>query len=293
MNPLEDLASLYVLDRLDDGERAAFEARLQREPELASLVRDLESGLARGVRALPPREPPADLLGKIEAHVDAETTSARPQAAFQPDKTARGNATAGRVKSPATTPFAMARWALAAMAAVSLAILAVQSLRPTLRPMIIVVGLDANQSTVAELPVRESARDSDDRFIQLASLAENLWEKTGEPPVKLGPASGNNRGYALFDPGSRQGFIVIEQLPVIAPNQRYHLWVVDPATARVRDAGILPLAGMNRGLYSFLLGPGSGNKSDRPNFFITVEEEDSPPSLAQPRGKTVLGRQHI
>ncbi|MES1195013.1 MAG: hypothetical protein ABUL65_03900, partial [Opitutus sp.] len=70
-------------------------------------------------------------------------------------------------------------------------------------------------------------------------------------------------------------------------------WIVDPATARVHDAGILPLAGMNRGLYAFSLEPGERLMSDRPNFFVTVEKTGPTPPLAQPRGKVVLGRQRI
>lgn len=53
------------------------------------------------------------------------------------------------------------------------------------------------------------------------------------------------------------------------------------------------LAGMNRGLYAFSLAPDDGPKSDRPAFFITVEEDGAAPAPAQPRGKVVLGSQRI
>ena len=274
----EDLATLYVLDQLQPGERAAFEADLQREPGLAALVRDLESGLAHGIRALPPREPRADTLDRIEGRIDA----------------LRAQALVSAPVVPTLRWTAFARWGLAALIAVSLTILAVQSLRIShARPTIIFVGLDSNRNTVAELPLGESAKDPDARFIQLASLAENFWMKPGDLPVKPDPAAGSNHGYAVFDPGSRQGFIAIEQLPVASESQRYHLWIVDPATARIRDAGILPLAGMNRGLYSFALGPVDSPKSDRPNFFITVEENNAVSQPAEPKGKVVLGRQRI
>ena len=274
----EDLACLYVLDQLEPGERAAFETRLLPEPGLAALVRDLESGLARGVRALPRHEPPAGTLDRIEGRIDA----LRALAAVPPPA-----ARAGRWVT-------FARWGLAATIAVSLATLALQSLRSSAaRPVIVFVGLNPDRNTFAELPLRVSARDPDARFIQLASLAENFWEKPGTMPVKPAPASSDNRGYALFDPGSRQGFIAIEQLPVIAETQRYHLWIVDPSTAQVQDAGILPLGGMNRGLYSFTLGPGGGPKSSRPNFFITVEKNGAASPPARPQGKVVLGHPRI
>ncbi len=274
----EDLACLYVLDQLDVGQRAAFEARRLREPGLAALVHDLESGLARGVRALPRREPPTDTLDRIEGRIDAlRALPAVPPPAARP----------GRWVT-------FARWGLAATIAVSLATLALQSLRSSAaRPMIVFVGLDPNRNTFAELPLRAPARDPDARFIQLASLAENFWRKPGDLPVKPDPASGDNRGYALFDPGSRQGFIAIEQLPVIAETQRYHLWILDPSTAQVHDAGILPLGAMKRGLYSFTLGPVGGLNSTRPNFFITVEKNGAAPPPARPKGKVVLGHQRI
>ena len=267
--PPEDLACRYVLDQLDQRERAACEERLLREPGFAALVNELEAGLARGVRTLPPHEPPAGLLARIEARLDA-------------------------LPAPASRPVpwaAIARWGLAAMVTVSLATLAVQSLRRTAaQPVIVLVGLDQNRSTFAELPLPPAARDPDTRFIQLAALAENYWKKPGELPLK--PEAGTNRGYALFDPGSRQGFIAIERLPVVAETQRYHLWILDPATTRVHDAGILPLGGMSRGLYSFALGSDDSPPTTRPDFFITVEEKGAP-QPARPQGRVVLGQQRL
>lgn len=276
---LQDLATLYVLDQLEPSERAVFEARLLREPALAALVRDLEAGLARGVRSLPPREPPAGTLDRIEDRIDALRT---PPAALP-----------GIAPAPVRW-VAFARWGLAAVIAVSLVTIAVQGLRPAAaHPVIVVVGLGANRSSMTELPLREPGKDADARFIQLASLAENYWAKPGSLPGKSPAATGDNSGYALFDPGSRQGFIVIEQLPAVAENERYHLWIVDPATARVSDAGILPLAGLNRGLYSFALGSEDSPPTGRPNFFITVEENGASSSPARPSGKVVLGRSSI
>lgn len=281
MNPqLEDLASLYVLDQLAGPDRADLEARLLREPELAALVRDLEAGLARGVRSLPPAEPPAVLLARIEGRIEA-LTAAR-----------TGPAPIRRTDPWRWLPFA--RWGVAAVIAVSLATLAVQSLRHSPdRPMLVLVGLEADQNTFTELPLRGSAKDGDSRFMQLASLAESYWKKPGDLPVKPPSAAGDSRGYALFDPGSMHGFIAIERLPAIAENQTYHLWIVDPATGLVHDAGILPLTGTTRGLYSFTLGPSDRPESTRLNFFITVEDVDAITRPAKPRGQVVLGSRPI
>lgn len=280
MNPSsEDLASLYVLDQLSAAERLDFEARLLRDPALAALVRDLEAGLARGVRALPPAEPPAALLGLIEDRIDALAARAGP-------------APARRAGPPRWLAFA--RWGVAALIAVSLATLAVQSLRPAAdRPVLVLVGLGADRSTVTELPLRGAATDGDARFMQLAALAEDYWKKPGTRPIRLPAAAGDSRGYALFDPGSMHGFIAIEQLPAIAAGQSYHLWLVDPASGQVHDAGILPLTGTTRGLYTFALGPADRAESVRPVFFVTVEDVDAITRPAKPRGRVVLGSKPI
>lgn len=272
----EDLAILYVLDQLDGRERTAFETRLLHEPALAAEVRNLEIGLARGVQSLPLREPPAGLLDRIEDQLEKPVPF--------PARSAPGT-----FSWPT-----FARWGLAAVIAVSLATLAVQSLRPSAaQPVFVFVGLDAGRTTFAELPLQNGAKDADARFMQLATLAESFWTKPANQPVKPSTATGDSHGYALFDPGSRQGFIAIERLPVLAENQRYHLWIVDPATGRIHDGGSLPLAGMNRGLYSFTLGAEAGLETNRPGFFITVEDNAAVEPPGQPHGRIVLGHQNI
>jgi anti-sigma-K factor RskA len=272
----DNLAGLYVLDQLDDRERAAFEARLLREPELAVTVRELEAGLARGIRTLPPVAPTTDLLGRIEERIDRSTLVPLTANPFP------------------RRPWTMwAGWGIAAVIAVSLATLAIQSVRHAgAQPVFVVVGLDANRNTFAELPQTAATKDLDARFIQLASLANNYWSNPAALPVQTQSATGTNRGYALFDPASQQGFIAIEQLPALTENQRYHLWVADASTGRVRDAGTLPLAGLNRGLYSFTLDAVAGDaaKSSRPQLFVTAEDAGTPAPPDQPRGKVVLGQ---
>jgi len=288
---LEEAACLYVLDQLDRDERAAFEVRLTREPDLAALVRDLEPVLAHGIRTLPRREPAADTLDRIEARIDAlpkTETAIEPRRRTVPFDTARTVIPLWRGW------LALAGWGIAAVIAISLATLAIRSLRPSVaRPVIVFVGMNADRNTFAELPLKGPDKDPDARFIELAALAGNFLKKPGDMPVKSGPTPGDNRAYALFDPGSRQGFIGIEQLPVVAENQRYHLWIVETSTGRIHDAGILPMDGASRGLYSFALGPDDSPQSTQPNFFITLEDDGVTPSPTQPQGKVVLGSRRI
>jgi anti-sigma-K factor RskA len=293
--PLEELACLYVLDRLDLGQRVAFEASLLDDPELAALVKELESALAQRIRALPVHPPPAGLLARLEARIDRLPASpaARP---------------GGTITVRWTS---LAQWGIAALIAVSLGTLAVQHLwrgaapgvgslsaaagqhlgrAEAEHPYIIVVGLNAGQSTLTEMPLQKRPVDADARFVQLASLAEQLWEKPEGLPVKLPAVGLGRRGYALFDPASSQGFIGIQQLPAAAQGKRYHLWIVDTESGEAREAGILPRTGSSSGLFFFSVAPGAAVSPDHLAFFVTAEDSAAPGS-AHPSGSVVLGRE--
>jgi hypothetical protein len=272
----EELACLYVLDQLNDRERTAFESGLANDPELASLVRELEAALSRRIHALPAHEPSAGLLARIEARIDRV-----------PARAEHGN----------LAPWASAaRWGIAAVIALGVGILAVQSLRrppATLeRPYVIFVGLDSISSKLARLPVQEPPRNADASFIQLASLAQKYWNKPDDAPVKQDSQGQGGRGYALFDPGSDQGFIAIRQLPVAESGKQYRLWVRDTASGQVREAGVLPAAGQTSGLYYFSVAPSGAGRLDRLDFFVTAEDASASDS-AEPRGKVVLGDRRI
>lgn len=281
MNPqLEELACLYVLDELTARERASFEARQLGDPELAAHVHELESALALRIRALPRREPPANLLSHVETRIDRLPANVRPP-------------------RPAVSilPWAsIARWGIAAVIALSAATIALQTLRrapaPTGAPVMIIVGLDSNRSTFAELPAGSRPQTEDDRFIQLASLAEQFWEKPGDLPAGIGVDRQGGRGYALFDPGSSQGFIAIRHLPAVEHGRRYHLWMVDPASGQPRDVGVLPLTGSDSGLFSFSVAPSAGAVAGRVDFFVTAEDIAASESV-RPHGKIVLGNTHF
>lgn len=277
MNPeLEELASRYVLDQLDDRERADFEARLIASPELTVRVRELEAAFARVIRELPRHEPPADLLGRIEARISVGPgRERRPEAGTW---IRRWKLAAG--------------WGIAATIAVGVSTIAVQSLRRDARPLVLVVGLDSSRSALAQLHVGERGADSDARFIQLASLAEKYWKNPGELPVALPEAGQGGRAYAVFDPESNQGFIGVQQLPAPKPGTRYHVWIVDTATHKVREAGILPLDGSHGGLFSFSLSPADVGKPARLKFFVTAED-NSDQTSPLPRGQMVLGGSRI
>jgi anti-sigma-K factor RskA len=277
MNPQsEELACLYVLDQLDPRERSAFEERMLKDPALTELVRALESTLARRIHALPQHQPPDGLLRRIESRIGRLREEREPER--------RGPALWASV----------ARWGIAAVIAASVGILAVQSLRRPAagQPSIVFVGLDSAGSRVAELPASAAQQGSDARFIQLASLAEKYWDRPENLPVKIGGGRDEGRGYAVFDPGSSEGFIAIRHLATAAAGKNYHLWVVDTTNGSVREAGILPLGGTNRGLYFFSVAPTGGTNPEKLGFFVTAEDADKT-GLARPQGAVVMGDRRI
>ena len=275
MNPsLEDRAALYVLDELDARERAEFEAQRRRDPQLDALVRDLEAALEHRVRSLPQHEPPAGLLARIEGRMS------------------RSSAPPARSPSWATA----ARWAIAAVIAISAATVAIQSLRRPAAapagPTVVVVALEADRSTLAVLPLQERPPNADAGFVQLASLAERYWEKPDQLPGQSADTGKGGHGYALFDLTNHQGFIAIRRLPTLEPDKSYRLWLVDTASGQAREVGTLPLAGSTGGLYSFAVAPAAGTNPARVNFFVTAEDRGAAPT-AQPRGKVVLGERRM
>jgi anti-sigma-K factor RskA len=281
----EEHACLYVLDQLDAQDRAAFEARLSRDPQLAALVRDLEATLERRVRSLPRHEPDEGLLRRIDSRIDRLPS-----------------VDIGR-RSAASLWAATARWGIAAVIALSAGTLAVQSLRRPApgAPAVILVGLESLRSTLSELPIQGQPGNEDARFIQLASLAEKYWRRppgaasAGAPAArsaKAGAAAAANEGYALFDPASSQGFIAIRHMQEAAAGKTYHLWVVDTATGAFREAGVLPSARPGGGLYFFSVAPLGETKPGGLSVFVTAEDAGSA-ELAAPRGNVVLGDRRI
>lgn len=280
-SPMEDLACRYVLDQLDLTERTRFEVQLAADPELVAVVREIESSLAREVRALPQQTPPARLLPRIEAELDRIP-------AVTPPRTSTGRR---RWRS-------LAGWGIAAAIAAGVTATTFW-LRPDLArassPVVIVAGLDDGRTVFAELPLMGTATDIDSRFVQLATLAENLWENPEKLPARSPGAAPERRGYAVFDPGTSQGFIGIRQLPPPAPGKRYHLWIVDVASAQLRDAGSLPATGRDRGLYFFCLTPSDSRAEMAPTRvgFVVTEEDASGATATTPLGRVVLGRSRI
>jgi hypothetical protein len=267
MDPTKhDLALAYVLGELTDEMAAQVELSAKSDAELRQAIRELEEGIAAGVRALPERSAPLGYRA-IEAQLD-RSAAAKPAA--------------DRVSPPF-------RWAalggIAALLVAGVSIGGYEWLRTRNESAIFVAELGAGRVDVRPLRLATPANNRDGRFIQLASLAERMWD---DPQSE--PEYGNGGGYAVFDPSTRQGFIAVREIPALQRQQRYHLWYVDRDSGKLHDAGALPLDRATRGMFFFSVPATAAAQSGEPSFFLTVEDANAVDSGDRPQGKVVLGK---
>ena len=277
----EELASLYVLDKLEPGQKRAFEGRLQTDADLLQLVRELESALEDQIRALPQREPPGSSYERITSRIHAHEPVPLKQ------------------KAVSIPWISLMGWGMAAILLLGLGLTLFLTSGRHLpasgsNSLVLVVGMDAQSNQWKTIPLAAAA-DASESFAQLAALAEELWknpvhlpDNTNEP----NPANTRRSGYTVFNPANKQGFIAIQQLPQPVAGKHYYLWVKDPFSNQLECAGLIPLQDANHGLYSFALHQDSEITSDQVVFFIT-EESSADPTAPRPLGRPVLGTDHI
>lgn len=275
----EELAGLYVLDRLDPTQRSAFEAQLARDPSLLRLVRELEAVFAARIRALPQHRPGEQVLTRIEEEIAESSTRAR-----------------GEDKRPRTVWAQPVIWAIAAVVLLGFAFLGARTwLERRAAPIgdrVLLVALDPKGNSIQDLRFPITTADADARFVELASMAEKVFAP-GTEQRATAPSSSVDQGhsYALFDPRSRQGFIVLQQLPPLPEGKRYCIWIVDTKSRRIEPAGVIPAKG-ERGVYFFNLEGLNKLAADHADFVVTAEDADSSVSAAnRPKGKVVLGKE--
>ena len=277
----EELASLYVLDKLDPGQKRAFEVRLHADADLLQLVRELESALEDQIRALPQREPPGSSYERITSRIHTrEPVPLKQKVISIPWITLMG-------------------WGMAAILLLGLGLTLFLTSGRHLpasgsNSLVLIVGMDAQSNQWKTIPL-DAPADASESFAQLAALAEELWKNPGHLPGNTNepnPANTRRSGYTVFNPANKQGFIAIQQLPQPVAGKHYYLWVKDPFSNRLECAGLIPLQDANHGLYSFALPQDSEITSDQVFFFIT-EESSADPAATRPLGRPVLGTDHI
>ncbi|HEY1792711.1 MAG TPA: hypothetical protein VGG34_07315 [Opitutaceae bacterium] len=257
---LRDRAALYVLGQLPPDERLGFESAMDADRELAAYTRSLDEAYAQRIRALPQLGPPARLLGRIESQIGRGAAAPVPQARPGGARTL---------------------WWLSAAAAAALALGGAfyagrRTARPRL-PLAVLVRLAPDSGTATTVQLHDPVGDDNGRFVELAGMAEALWQKPHED-------------YALYDPTTRQGFVGIRRLPPGPARTRYSLWLLDGASGRIRFAGEIPGDATKGGLFAFSVDSGAVTDAADVRFFVTA---DGPGAALNPdTGRVVLGQRH-
>ncbi|MBH55510.1 MAG: hypothetical protein CMI18_14365 [Opitutaceae bacterium] len=277
---IEELASLYVLDKLSAEERQSFVELLENDTELILLVRELEAALEGQVRDLPQHPAPQGLFQRIQSRLKSEIPEATP-------------------RSVVSLPLSVfIGWGMAAALLLGIGLTLFVPSRDGLdsgvssQSFVLVVGMDSQSSVVKTVPLVVPV-DEIDNFVHLAQMAETYWQHPEQLPVRVdeSPLVGTlGSGYAVYDPNNKQGFIAIHKLPKRERGKNYFLWLKD---ANVLEcAGIIPMQEQDQGMYFFELEDSSPISSTLVSFFIT-EEDTADAELSQPSGELVLGSDHI
>jgi hypothetical protein len=278
----QELASLYVLDKLSPDERCSFEKRLETDTELVLLLRELESAVEDQIRDLPQHKAPAGLFSSIQSQVHPHSQ----EVTSKPFITISWASFAG--------------WGMAAALLLGVGLTLLVTNRdesmtsPNSQPVLLVVGMNSDSSAFKTIPTVIS-EDEFENFVQLTQMAENFWDHPEQLPATMNDsplANTRGSGYAVFDPQSKHGFIAIQNLPKQEQGKNYFLWLKDPKANVLECAGIIPLLEKNEGLYFFELEDNSPISSARMAFFVT-EENTSEPKLSHPQGELVLGSDRI
>ncbi|MFC6020869.1 anti-sigma factor domain-containing protein [Plantactinospora solaniradicis] len=197
MNDIHTLVGAYVLDAVDDVERAAFSRHLGDCASCASEVGELletAARLADGAWSVPPPRLRTDVLAEV-----SRTRQVRPGGRPARD---------GRVVG--------SRWRTLSVAAVAAAVLA--------------AGAGAVTWTVAQQRVR------DERAATAAARAETERIRTvlAQPDlaVRGDGLSGGGRLTVFSSPGRDAGVALLADAPPIPADRAYQLWLMDGETAR-------------------------------------------------------------
>jgi anti-sigma-K factor RskA len=200
VNPIDkhpewELVEDYVLDFLDAGERAAFEARLATDPALAREVRDAREALSAMALASPVTPPPA-LKERVLAQVAAE-------AAAVPDP---------RVLPLRPGHSRLPIWLGAALAASLLLVVKLERDRRNLEGTVASMLVSAEQHLYEDLERDSLIARLVDPGVEMVTLAATGEEK---PVVRT-----------YLDRAGKRGVLAISSLKAPPAGQTYQLWFI-------------------------------------------------------------------
>jgi len=266
----QENATLHALGLLDGAERAAFESELVSSPELQSLVASLIRASAAIALTVPQVEPPATLKASILDAVSASLTAAP----LAPEP------------APVVT-FPLTRW-LPLAAAAGLAITALwlgsQNLKlhqenTTLR----------TERELAEIAYETAQSQLKERSLIAETMINDLGRQLSAQQdlthlkiTALTALAGNTpeaHAIAVWDPGLATGLLTVEKLPVIADNQDYQIWVVDPAYPNPVDGGVFKPGADGKAVLTF---KGKQPVSAVAAFAVSLEKKGGVPKAEGP-----------
>jgi anti-sigma-K factor RskA len=218
----EELASLYALDLLEGAERAEFERAVAQDRALQTLVRELRETSATLAHTTVTASAPAQLKSRVLASID--------NAEEQPDNVIRPAVFGFRQFLP---------WAIAACFAFVAAwcgrlYVASETEAARLRQLTSLAEIELKSTRqkleATELLASQQLKDlnlANFKIAALASIAKNTPEALA---------------VAVWNPTRQEGVLALEKMPVLQPDQRFELWVVeDKADAKPVSAGVFDL----------------------------------------------------
>jgi anti-sigma-K factor RskA len=253
--PLQDSACAYALGILDASEARIFEKQLALDPALAAFVREIQEAARLLPLGLPLQQPPAALKARILATLEKRkavpSTSPAPVAfrrrlwgiaaalaamgsiGFFALKWSRASAELNQTKQDLANAKAAhqesARTAASAAESQSKALADTQtqlnqSLETARNAQMEAARLLAENATL----LRENQL-SNARVTLMAALAKKALTQAQAAKVKA---------VSLWDGRAQTGVLVVENLPILAADKSYQLWVIDPTIAAPVSAGI-------------------------------------------------------
>ena len=265
----QENAALHALGLLEGAERAAFESELAGNPELQTFVASLTETSAALALAIPQVDAPATLKASILAAAAASTTAA-PVAAEKK-----------------VVPFPLTRWLpLAAAAGFALVSLWLSSQNLKLHQEVTSLRTEREMAEVAyesaQTQLKERTLLAETLINDLGHQLSTQRDLTHLKITALAALAGNTpeaRAIAVWDPGLETGLLTVEKLPVIADNQDYQVWVVDPAYPNPVDGGVFKPGADGKAVLTF-----KGNQPIKAAaaFAISLEKKGGVPKAEGP-----------
>ena len=266
----QENAALHALGLLEGAERASFEGELAGNRELRGLVDSLTAASAAIALTVPQVEPPAKLKAGILAAVAASKTAAP----VEPE-------------APRVIAYPFNRWLpLAAAAGLAITALWLGSQIRVLRQENLTLRTERELAEIAyqtaQSQLNERSLIAENMINDLGRQLRDQEDLTRLKITALASLAGNTpeaRAIAVWDPGRETGLLTVEKLPVIADNQDYQIWVVDPAYPNPVDGGVFKPGANGKAVLTF-----KGNKpiGAVAAFAVSLEKKGGVPKAEGP-----------